>query len=114
MNDEHQEMKSDLKAPTAIVRPGRGLSIIWVVPIVAMLIGGWLALKAWSEKGPEITIVFETAEGLEADKTKIRFKEVEVGKVTRIEMKDDLSGVIVTAEMDKSFGIILKNIIQLY
>jgi paraquat-inducible protein B len=89
-------------APKAVVKKGRSLSIIWVVPIVALLIGGWLAFKAWSEKGPVITIAFETAEGLEAGKTKIKFKDVEVGKVTAIELSEDLAGVIVTAEVNKT------------
>ncbi len=102
MDKENQGDNSLNRAPEAIVKSGRSLSIVWVVPIVAMLIGGWLALKAWSEKGPEITITFESAEGLEANKTKIKFKDVEVGKVTSIELSDNLSGVIVTAEMNKS------------
>lgn len=101
MSEENSEMRHEETAPAAIVKTGRTLSIIWVVPIVALLIGGWLVFKAWSEQGPVITIVFETAEGLEADKTKIKFKEVEVGLVTKIEMNDDLTGVIVTAEMNK-------------
>ncbi|MDH3997816.1 MAG: MlaD family protein, partial [Desulfuromonadales bacterium] len=73
-----------------------------VVPIVALLIGGWLAFKAMSEKGPEISITFETAEGLEAGKTKIKFKDVEVGIVTDIVLREDLSGVVVTAEINKN------------
>ena len=99
--ENHDEVKVS-GAPPAIVNPGRSLSIIWVVPIVAMLIAAWLALTAWSEKGPVITIAFENADGLEAQKTKIKFKDVEVGKVTRIELNDDLTGVIVTAEMKKT------------
>lgn len=101
MSEENAEMKRGQRAPTAEVRSGRSLSIIWVVPVLALLIGGWLGIKAWSEQGPVITITFETADGLEADKTKIKFKEVEIGLVTKVEMNDDLTGVIVTAEMDK-------------
>jgi len=89
------------QAPEALVQTKRTFSIIWVVPIIALLIGGWLTFKAMTEKGPEITITFETAEGLEAGKTKIKFKDVEVGKVTKIDLSDDASGVIVTAEMNK-------------
>jgi paraquat-inducible protein B len=88
-------------APAAEVRAKRSISIIWVVPLVALVIGGWLAYKALSEKGPTITITFESAEGLEADKTKIKYKDVEIGEVTDIGINKDLSGVIVTAEMQK-------------
>jgi paraquat-inducible protein B len=102
------------QAPKAIVKKGRSLSIIWVVPIVALLIGGWLALKAWNEQGPVIAIEFETAEGLEAGKTKIKFKDVEVGLVKQIVMKDDLSGVILTAEMEKSSGKFMRTMTQFW
>lgn len=87
------------EAPVAQVRTGRSFSIIWVVPFIALMIGGWLAYKAMSEKGPTITITFENADGLEAGKTAIKFKDVEIGKVTKIELLKNLQGVVVTAEM---------------
>ena len=99
MSEGNSEMKHVEQAPEAVVQTKRSFSIIWVVPIIALLIGGWLTFKAMSEKGPEITISFETAEGLEAGKTKIKFKDVEVGKVTDITLNDDRSGVVVSAEM---------------
>ncbi len=102
MSDQPTPLKGVAELPQALVQTRRGLSMIWVVPIVALLIGGWLAFKAWSEQGPVITITFETAEGLEAGQTKIKFKDVEVGKVTSIDLNADLSAVVVTAEMEKS------------
>jgi len=88
-------------APTAEVRTKRVFSIVWVVPIVALLIGAWLAYKTISEKGPTITITFESADGLEAGKTKIKYKAVEIGQVTDIEIGKDLYNVKVTAELEK-------------
>jgi paraquat-inducible protein B len=88
-------------APEAIVKVKKQFSIVWVVPLVALLIGGWLAFKALSEKGPTITITFMTAEGLEAGKTKVKYKDVEVGLVESIDLSEDGSHVIVTAEMIK-------------
>jgi paraquat-inducible protein B len=88
-------------AAPAKVKTGRSFSIIWIVPIVALLIGGWLAVKAIYDKGPTITIAFATAEGLEAGKTKIKYKDVEVGQVQEIGLSPDLKGVIVTAELNK-------------
>lgn len=102
MTDEKSDTRSTESAPRAEIRSGRSFSIIWVVPIVALLIGGWLTFKAISDQGPVITITFETAEGLEAGKTKIKSKDVEVGLVTKIAMNDELTGVIVTAEMNKA------------
>ena len=88
-------------AATATVKTGRSFSIVWLVPLLALLIGGWLAYKTVSEKGPTITITFNTAEGLEAGKTKIKYKDVEVGRVESITLSEDLSHVIVTAELNK-------------
>ncbi len=96
-------------APVAEVRARRTISIIWVVPIVALLIGGWLAYKAFTEKGPTITITFLSAEGLEADKTKIKHKDVEIGKVTDISISEDFSHVVVTAELKKGTEPYLTN-----
>jgi len=91
------------EVPEAGVRTrGRRFSIVWVVPVVAVLIGAWLVYKTYSEKGPTVTITFKSAEGLEAGKTKIKYKDVEVGKVDAIDLSEDLSHVVVTAEMVKS------------
>ncbi|MGD9017708.1 MAG: MlaD family protein [Desulfobacterales bacterium] len=86
--------------PEAVVQKRRTLSIIWLIPLVAALVGAWLVIKAVQEKGPEITITFKTAEGLEAGKTKIRYKNVDVGQVTSIDLSEDLYHVIVTAAME--------------
>ena len=86
--------------PEPVVRSGkRQVSIVWLVPVVAILIGGWLIYKAISEKGPEITITFNTAEGLEAGKTKIKCKDVEIGLVEEISLSKDLTQVIVKARL---------------
>ncbi|MGD9251108.1 MAG: MlaD family protein [Desulfobacterales bacterium] len=82
-----------------VVQQRRSISIVWIVPLVAVLIGGWLVYKAVTEKGPTITLTFETAEGLVAGKTKVKFKEVDVGTVKSIEIADDLSHVLLTVEM---------------
>jgi len=90
----------------AEVRTRRGLSLVWVVPLAALAIGGWLAYKAFSEKGPVITIDFDSAEGMEAGKTKVKFKDVEVGAVQKINLRPDLSGVTLVVQMNpgaKSF-----------
>lgn len=99
--------KRDFGAP-GLAQPEVGggfpISPIWLFPIVALIIGGWLVFQTLSQKGPTITITFKTAEGIEATKTKIKFREVEVGLVESIAIKKDLSGVIVTAEMKKATG----------
>jgi paraquat-inducible protein B len=103
MNEQNSGSVTPSSNPEAIVKTKKGFSfsIVWLVPLVAALIGGWLVYKALSEKGPTITITFETAEGLEAGKTKIKYKDVEVGQVESITVSKDLSHIIVTAEMIK-------------
>jgi len=91
----------DIPEAVAVPKSRRSLQLVWVIPIVAALVGGWLAVKTILEKGPEITISFKTAEGLEAGKTKIKYKDVEIGTVTSIKFAKDLSRIIATAELDK-------------
>jgi paraquat-inducible protein B len=87
----------------AVIETRSRPSVIWVIPVVAALVGAFVAWRAISERGPEITIRFASAEGLEAGKTKIRYKDVEVGLVEAIELTEDLSGVAVHARMVKEF-----------
>jgi len=102
-DEETPEIEEDHKLPDAVVSTRRRqISIVWVVPLAALLIGAWLVYKAVSEKGPTITITFKSAEGLEAGKTKIKYKDVELGQVTEINLSSDLSHVVVTAELVKA------------
>ena len=80
-------------------KPLRGISVIWLVPLVALMISLWLAWHHYASLGELITIRFESAEGLEAGKTPVRFRNVEVGKVEKIQLDDTLTGVIVSVRM---------------
>jgi len=87
--------------PDAIVDEAvKGFPVVWLLPLVALLVGGWLYYKTLSEKGPEITISFETAEGIEAGKTQIKFRDVTVGQVGDVDIADDLKTVVLTATME--------------
>ena len=77
----------------------RQFSFVWIIPLVAALIGVWLVYKAQSEKGPTITITFQTAEGFEAGKTKIKYKDVDLGQIEEINLSPDLGHVVVTAKL---------------
>ena len=78
------------------------LPLIWILPICAFIVSGWLIYRSASQKGPEITIDFPTAEGLEVDKTKIRYLDVEIGKVTDININPDSKTIRVTAQMHRT------------
>lgn len=81
-------------APPRRRRPG----LVWLIPLIAAVIGGGIALQSWLSKGPTITIAFRTAEGIEPGKTLVRYKNVNVGTVTRVQFAKDGS-VEVSAEL---------------
>ncbi len=87
--------------PEAEVRTARGIPIVWLVPLVAAAIGIWLAYTTLQERGPTITITFADAGGLEAGKTKVKYKDVEVGTVESVRLGEDLKHIVVTAQMAK-------------
>ena len=84
------------------------LSYLWLLPVIALGIGLWLAYSHLSQIGPVIRIAFTSAEGLDAGKTKIRYKGLEVGTITRIDLSHDLKQIIVTAQMQRTAEALLK------
>lgn len=100
-------MSDTSEIPPTPGRPGlverrRFPSLIWLVPIVAALIGISMLVHAWLSAGPEISIVFQAATGLEAGKTPVKYKDVTVGLVSRVSLSEDGSHVVVTVAMEKS------------
>ncbi|MDT8386358.1 MAG: MlaD family protein [Thiogranum sp.] len=88
------------QVPDAVVEPdNKGLQVVWLLPLIAALIGGWLLFKTVSEQGPEFVIRFQTAEGIEEGQTVIKYREVTIGQVNRVRFASDLSHVLVTAEL---------------
>ena len=83
----------------AYPRSGARPSVVWIIPIVAAIIGGWIAVQKILSEGPTITISFRTAEGLEAGKTKIKYNGVDIGTVSAVTLSTDRQGVIATAKM---------------
>ena len=98
MIDEPEQALPELPEPTL---RRRRPSLVWLIPLVAAVIGAWIALKAYTDRGPTITIIFQSAEGLEAGQTRIKHKDVEVGRVSAINLSQDFSPVEVTAELKR-------------
>src|SRR3990167_5286101 len=96
--------------PTAKTRPASNWSAIWVLPLIALIIGGWLGWRAYSETGIEIQVRFESGEGIQANKTEVVYKGMPVGKVKTLKLDDEGSskGVIATVEMNKDVEQYLK------
>jgi paraquat-inducible protein B len=101
-----------LDVPRATVVPRRRarISVVWVIPILAAVVALGIAVQRILSEGPTITIVFKIAEGVEAGKTVIKYKDVNIGRVTAVRLSDDYSKVEVTAKIDKSAtGLIVED-----
>jgi len=100
-------MSEPLETPPEPGLPGvlerrRFPSLIWLVPLLAALIGISMLVHAWLSAGPEIAIVFQAATGLEAGKTPVKYKDVTVGLVSKVRLSEDGSHVVVSVSMEKS------------
>ncbi|MCK5669082.1 MAG: MCE family protein, partial [Gammaproteobacteria bacterium] len=98
-NDEGTKVIMEVSTPK--VSKQSGPSIVWLIPLVTLIVGGWLIVKTVSEQGPEITISFKTAEGIAPGKTRIKFKNVDIGIVEQIQFSEDFSNVLVTAAFNQ-------------
>ncbi|MBL3966318.1 MCE family protein [Burkholderia sp. KCJ3K979] len=87
--------------PAISTKSGWLPSLVWLVPLIAALIGIGLVIKSVRERGPEITISFHSAEGLEPGKTQVKYKDVEIGTVKTIKLSKDLSRVLVQVQLKK-------------
>ena len=92
--------------PTAVAKHKRRWApqFIWIIPILAVLVGLGLAVKVVMERGPTITITFKTGDGLEAGKTHVKYKDVDVGVVKAVALSADHQAVIATVQLDKDAG----------
>jgi paraquat-inducible protein B len=83
------------------------LQLVWLIPAIAALAGGWFAVKSALDKGPTVSIEFRTAEGIEAGKTRVRYRDIDVGVVTQVVLREDAQTIVVTAELAKEAAQLL-------
>jgi paraquat-inducible protein B len=90
--------------PQSTAKPKKKMrfSVVWIIPILAAIVGLGIAIQQILSKGPTITIVFEKAEGVEAGKTLVKYKDVNIGRVETVELSKDFTKVVITAKIDKS------------
>jgi paraquat-inducible protein B len=96
------ESPDSLPRATVVPRRRQRISVVWIVPILAALVAIGIAIQRILSEGPTITIVFTSAGGVEAGKTFVKYKDVNIGQVTAVELSDDYSKVQVTAKIAKS------------
>ncbi|MDT0497918.1 MlaD family protein [Algiphilus sp. W345] len=100
---EQDDISRDAELPEPeLATPGRwSVSLVWLVPLVAALVGLVLVVRAYLQAGPSITITFDTAEGIEPGKTEVKYKDVVVGKVSSAELEANHEFVIVHVDLSK-------------
>ncbi|BEP35542.1 MlaD family protein [Variovorax sp. V59] len=107
MSDDEARPPNDPSPPSGlppprVVRRREWLpSLIWLIPIVAALVGVMLVVRILMQRGPEIVLTFNTAEGLEANKTAVKYKDVQIGTVQSLRLARDRSHVRVTVQLSK-------------
>ena len=99
----------------ARIRNSRTLrSTVWLIPLLAALTGAWLLVQNARSKGPEITLLMDNAEGIEVNTTAVKVLNVEVGRVVNIRLRDDQSGVEITARMNKDVAPLMRKDTQFW
>ena len=96
--DDQQSRQDSFGGAQAVVKKKKGISFIWILPIIAALIGAWLLYKGIVEAPIEVVINFESGEGIAADKTKVLYKGIEMGMVSGVALSKDQETVNVTVE----------------
>ncbi len=86
-------------APPRAALRRRRFSFVWVIPLVALVIAGYLGYRTVLEQGPLLTLTFSTAEGLAAGQTQVKYKAVQLGTVESIDLSDDNQNVVVRVRM---------------
>jgi paraquat-inducible protein B len=87
--------------PRAVADPPRRrrLPFVWILPVLVIVVAAFVAVQQKLAQGPSIDIYFQGADGIEANKTKIRYKDVDIGDVTHIHVSKDRKKVVVTARI---------------
>src|SRR6266540_3524017 len=94
--------RDNLPQATVVPKKGTRISVVWIIPILAAVVAIGIAIQRIMSEGPTITIIFKAAEGLEAGKTFVKYKDVNIGQVTSVKLSRDHSKVEVMAKIDKS------------
>jgi paraquat-inducible protein B len=99
--------RENLPQATVVPRRRQRISVIWIIPILAAVVAIGIAIQRIVSEGPTVTIVFKAAQGVEAGKTVVKYKDVNIGQVTAVKLSSDHSKVEVTAKIDKSAGALM-------
>lgn len=91
-----QKRKAKVENPRAL-----RFNTIWMVPLLAFIVAGWMIYENWASQGPQIILVAHDAEGIEAGKTKVKVHNVDVGQVKEVKLSEDFSQALITVRMNQ-------------
>ena len=97
-----QSDQGHLPTANVVSKKYRRISAVWIIPILAAAVAIGIAVQRILSEGPTITITFKTAQGIEAGKTFIKYKGVNIGQVTAVELSEDYSKIRVTAKIARN------------
>jgi len=76
------------------------VSLVWLLPMAALLFAAWILWQAYASRGPLITIIFDSASGVTAGETRVLSNDVAVGLVESVGLSEDLQAVVVQVRMN--------------
>ncbi len=92
----------------------KGISAVWLLPFIACLIGLGMVYEHWKNQGIEVTIEFENAEGLEANKTRVKFRNVDIGIVKEIKFTEQGNSIQAIANINRNMQDFLQSDTQFW
>lgn len=116
MNDKSNFQPQDPApaVPARVKKTNVFTSVVWIIPLIALLAGGWLVMKQIRNTGPTITLLMDSAEGIEVNNTVIKVLNVDVGRVTNIKLRQDRKGVEVTAKLNADAADLMRKDTQFW
>ncbi|MGD0885480.1 MAG: MlaD family protein [Thermodesulfovibrionales bacterium] len=94
--------RNNIPQATVVPKKGMRISVVWIIPLLAAIVAIGIAVQRIRSEGPTITIIFKAAEGVEAGKTFVKYKDVNIGLVKTVQLASDNSRVEVTVKMAKN------------
>ena len=101
--------QADTPAAEPVIRKRGGLPLVWLIPLVAVLVAGWLVYQSIAETGPLATVSFKNASGVQAGKTLVRIKDVVVGVVETVKLSANLDRVLIGVRINPGSSRLLTN-----